>query len=382
MKSPLTFEAFHLQNRMPVLDGVRAFAVLGVVLHHVSVAPFVRLHGFRGVWVFFVLSGFLITTLALREEKRAGSLNIRAFAIRRIFRIMPLFYIALAVYLVWACVLQMEDHADLLKRYLYSYVLYFPEFPIFRYRFILPFSQAWSLGIEEKFYLVWPVLAFWALAHSRYRIPIAVGLLATTFALTARSGYLAQMWGSYTDILIGCLLGLLVHDRRSYNCLRMLGRSEVVVLILALLAAATLSPLTGTQCGERVFSLLAAAAMIGLATNSGVPARVAASRWLVALGAWSYAIYLIHPIAIDSLSKILPEGKLKHLLLLPLTLGVVLPFAWLLHVHVEKPCIELGRRAAARIPKPVKVSIAETHVPESTEEIWRARRDSNPRPAE
>ena len=86
--------------------------------------------------------------------------------------------------------------------------------------------------------------------------------------------------------------------------------------------------------------------MIGLATNSGVPARVAASRWLVAIGAWSYAIYLIHPVAIDSLSKILPEGKLKHLLLLPLTLGVVLPFAWLLHVHVEKPCIELGRRVA------------------------------------
>jgi peptidoglycan/LPS O-acetylase OafA/YrhL len=356
MKSPLTFEAFHLRTRMPVLDGVRAFAVFGVVLHHLGVASFDRLHGYRGVWVFFVLSGFLITTLAMREEKRAGSLNIRAFAIRRIFRIVPLFYIALAAYLVWACIFQMDDQADLLKRYLYSYVLYYPEFPIFRYRFILPFSQAWSLGIEEKFYLVWPVLAFWALAHSRYRIAVSVGLLATTFALTTQDGYLAQMWGSYTDILIGCLLGLLVHDRRSYNCLRMLGRSDIAILILVLVAAATLNPLTRTQPGERLFSLLAAAAMIALTTNSGVLARVVAGRWLVSLGAWSYAIYLIHPIAIDSLSKILPEGKLQHLLLLPLTLGVVLPFAWLLHVHVEKPCIELGRRAAARISKPVRVS--------------------------
>jgi len=73
--SPLTYEAFRLRNRMLPLDGVRACAVLGVLLHHTRNDPFGRLHGFRGVPVFFVLSGFLITTLALREEAETGQLQ-------------------------------------------------------------------------------------------------------------------------------------------------------------------------------------------------------------------------------------------------------------------------------------------------------------------
>jgi len=71
------------------LDGVRPVPSLGYCFHHTRNDPFGRLHGFRGVPVFFVLSGFLITTLALREEAETGQLSIRAFAIRRVFRIMP-----------------------------------------------------------------------------------------------------------------------------------------------------------------------------------------------------------------------------------------------------------------------------------------------------
>ena len=352
MKSPLTYEAYRLRGRMPALDGVRAFAMSGVLLHHTRNAPFGRLHGFRGVWLFFVLSGFLITSLALREEDKAGRLNVRAFAIRRIFRIMPLFYLALGTYVGWACILDMEGHADLLQRYFLSYVLYCPEFPIFRSRFTMPFGQAWSLGIEEKFYLLWPPVAFWWLARSKHRVPLTLGLLGVAAGLTAMNGSLAQMWGSYTDILIGCLLGLLLHNRTAYDHLRVLGRSEVACGVLALLGVAALSRLTGTHLGERLFSVTAAAAIGALVTNAGFPAAVASTSWLVRLGAWSYVIYLTHPIVFDALGSVVPVGRLGDCLTLPLTLAVDLPLCWLLHTRVEQPLIELGRRLALRRPQP------------------------------
>ncbi len=62
MSSVLTYDAYRLRRHFPALDGARALAVLGVLLHHTRGAPFGRLHGYRGVWLFFVLSGFLITT--------------------------------------------------------------------------------------------------------------------------------------------------------------------------------------------------------------------------------------------------------------------------------------------------------------------------------
>src|SRR5689334_19149490 len=177
MARELSFEAFQQRRHMLALDGLRALAIIGVLLHHTRHRPFALVHGFRGVWVFFVLSGFLITTLALREEAREGRLNIRAFMVRRVFRILPLYYLALGTALICVLALGMEhETADLFRRSLASYLFYAPEFPIFLNHFDIPFAQAWSLGIEEKFYLVWPLLAFGLLAHSRYRLAVTVML--------------------------------------------------------------------------------------------------------------------------------------------------------------------------------------------------------------
>jgi peptidoglycan/LPS O-acetylase OafA/YrhL len=347
--NPLTYEAFRLRSRMLPLDGVRAFAVLGVLLHHTRNDPFGRLHGFRGVPVFFVLSGFLITTLALREEAARGQLDVRAFAIRRVFRIMPLFYMALAAYFLWAYVFGMESNGDLLRHYLPSFLLYCPEFPIFQHNFTVPFGQAWSLGIEEKFYLVWPLLAFWWLARSRHRAEVTVGLLAVAAGLTATNGVMAQMWGSYSDILIGCLLALLLHERAVYNYFRWLGRTEVTCAVLVLLGVALLSRFTGTQIGERLFALSAALAIAALVMNAGRPAAFAGNTWLVRIGAWSYAIYLTHPMVFDVLGHVLPAGRRGDYLSLVLTLAIDLPLCWLLHTRVEKPLIAVGRRITAQI---------------------------------
>lgn len=352
MTSPLSYEAFRSRARMPALDGVRAFAIFGVLLHHTRNDPFGRLHGYRGVWLFFVLSGFLITTLALREEDRAGALNLRAFAIRRVFRIMPLFYLALLAYLCWAGLFGMEQNADLLQHFLLSYIVYCPEFPILHNHFTVPFGQAWSLGIEEKFYLLWPLIAFVWLARSKHRLAAGLALLASTLVLTSATTEFAQIWASYSDILIGCLLALLMHDRRAFEHLRILGRTDFTWMVLAALAATTLSRLTGTQLGDTLFSLAAALAIAALVTNTGLAARLASHPWLTRIGAWSYAIYLTHPMAFDVWNRVLPAGHVGDCVTLALTCATDFPLCWLLHTWIEKPLIAVGRAIASRVEQP------------------------------
>ncbi len=350
MPTTLTYEAYRQCRRFPALDGLRAIAILGVLLHHTRNSPFPRLHGYRGVWVFFVLSGFLITTLALREEARRGRLDLRAFWIRRVFRIMPLYYLTLAVFVLWAGVWGLEGHADAFRHALPSYVLYVSEFPIFRSNFQIPFGQSWSLGIEEKFYLLWPLIAFAILARSRYRLLATLVLLATTGIFTITSHGLAQMWGSYTDILLGCLLAQGLDKRVSYRVLAVLGQPAWAWGLWALLAVLTVRPGTGTQFGECLYALTAALALAAVVTGEEGPTAPLRTPWLLRIGAWSYAIYLTHPLALDVVGRALPKGRLGDWLSLPATLLIVLPVCAGLHVYFEKPLIQLGRRLAERRP--------------------------------
>jgi peptidoglycan/LPS O-acetylase OafA/YrhL len=350
MAHALSFDAFQARKHMLALDGLRALAILGVLLHHTRGKPFSMFHGFRGVWVFFVLSGFLITTLALREEARAGRLDLRAFFIRRAFRILPLYYVALVAYMVWVLVLGMDPEAGRFSSHMLNFWLYTPEIPIFENRFQIPFGQAWSLGIEEKFYLVWPLLAFWLLARSQHRVVVTLALIASGCVLTARGGWLAQMWGSYTDILLGCLLALLLHQRAFYERLSTLGRTHFAWATVCLLAAATLYGGSGTQLGERLYSLVAAAAIVALVTGTKGPASIASHPWLVRVGVWSYAIYLTHPIVFDLVNPLFPEGRIWNAMTLPAMLLINLPLCWLLHISLEKPLIGVGRRLATRRP--------------------------------
>ncbi len=350
MTRELTYEAFQQRRYVPALDGLRALAILGVLFHHTPGPVFNILHGYRGVWVFFVLSGFLITTLSLREETRKGQLDIRAFMIRRVFRILPLYYLVLAAFVVWVLVLGMDENAARFQDSMLNYLLYAPEFPVFRYDFAIPFGQTWSLGIEEKFYLVWPLLAFGLLARSRHRLPVTVGLIAVMAILCARGGWLAQMWGSYTDILIGCLVAQLLHHRPTYEKLAVLGRTGIAWAVVALMGLATLSPGLGMQIGERLYSLVGAVTIIALVTNERGPANAASAGWLVKIGLWSYAIYLTHTLVLDAVHPLIPGGILGDFVTLAAVVLIDFPLCWLLHIYFEKPLIALGRRIAARAP--------------------------------
>lgn len=111
-----------------------------------------------------------------------------------------------------------------------------------------------------------------------------------------------------------------------------------------MLAILTVSRITGAQPGERWFSVVSAGMIIALVTNTGALARIAAHRWLRSIGAWSYAIYLTHPIVFDFWNRLLPAGRVGDYLSLALTCITDFPLCWLLHIWVEKPCIDIGRR--------------------------------------
>lgn len=184
---------------VPALDGLRAVAVILVVLFHLRVPGFEA--GFLGVDIFFVLSGFLITSLVLDEIDRTGTISLPAFWARRIRRLVP----ALVVFLVTVAAITWLT-ASLTERDSVRGDLIATTAYVANWRFIetssyfnatgieSPLEHTWSLAIEEQFYLAWPVALVALGAASRWRRPrLAIGVLASTGTL-ASAIMLAILW--------------------------------------------------------------------------------------------------------------------------------------------------------------------------------------------
>src|ERR1700761_6862061 len=100
MQRPSSFLTFKKERYFAALDGARALSILLVITWHVDERRWAYLSGYTGVVIFFVLSGFLIHTLLLREEDRSGTVSLKGFYLRRCFRILPLYFVVIGMYLV------------------------------------------------------------------------------------------------------------------------------------------------------------------------------------------------------------------------------------------------------------------------------------------
>ena len=148
---------------LPSIDSLRALAVLAVIIYHVDVNYLPG--GFLGVDLFFVLSGYLISSLIIKEYKKTGSVNLYNFYIRRARRLLPAVYfmitVGLVVMVLFNEVLLRKSHLDAIFGYIYSsnwwYIFhkldYFDSFGAQS-----PFKHLWSLAIEEQFYMIFPLL--------------------------------------------------------------------------------------------------------------------------------------------------------------------------------------------------------------------------------
>jgi peptidoglycan/LPS O-acetylase OafA/YrhL len=213
------------RERWSALDGLRGLALLAVAAFHTM--PSVP-GGFLGVDLFFVLSGFLITFLLVREHQKFGSIRLRRFYLRRALRLCPALWGLLLIFGLATLALGTRHDVDLLRATVPSVLLYF-----FNWQLVYstrPVTQSllhlWSLAIEDQFYLVWPVLLASLLAlRVRRRWILALVLAAVVAPAFLRagleplpgaldSGHAAQRLYFGTDcradsLFAGCFVGLL-----------------------------------------------------------------------------------------------------------------------------------------------------------------------------
>ena len=326
----------HSVRYIPELDGIRAISILMVLTAHLHTQMWKGLQGGHGVLLFFLLSGYLITSILLKEDRAHGRISIGAFYLRRTFRIFPLYYLVLGIYclLIFGLNFSPEKRLPLAKALPY-YLTYLQEIPFRRPE--TPFYQSWSLGVEEKFYLVWPVLAFTLLARCpRWRIPV-------TFSLILITGLTAKVLSPYVHILMGCLLAFLLDVPRIRSSIARSGALGAWIGLSALGLA------QGFGMEGLAYAFVAACFLALLLTTSSLLNRLVSNAVLVWLGKISYGFYLVHILCLNVAEHLARNAPIPALAIaVVLSAGV----AFLLHVVVESPLISMGRRLARSYAAP------------------------------
>ncbi|WIB43284.1 acyltransferase [Curtobacterium sp. MCLR17_058] len=334
----IAFDRYRSARHFPQLDGLRAVSILLVLTIHSHVSQLRFLNGYTGVTIFFVLSGYLITTLLLREQDKYRRVSLKGFYIRRVFRILPLYYLVLAVNVVAVYAGLGQDPGDFAHR-LVLFLTYLNEFAS-------PgtFGHSWSLAIEEKFYLVWPLLAFTLPVVWKWRVAIA-GALALTAAVSG-------LWGGYLSIyapiIFGCLIALLLHNERGFA---LAGRATRPLpgILLGTLAIVVLLLSTADSHHQVWFGFAFAIALPVLMIGPAGAHGWLSWKPLVFMGRRAYATYLIHPLVGSGLDGVLPNTSelpwsVVHLILMA---AVSIGVAHLLFILFENPATQFGKRLAA-----------------------------------
>ncbi|MGI4952090.1 MAG: acyltransferase family protein [Janthinobacterium lividum] len=346
---------------LPQLDGLRGLAVILVLLAHASVtddlvgaAPFWRLvqvlrTGYVGVDLFFALSGFLITRLLLAERRRAGSINLRRFYVRRVLRIMPVYYISvLVVGAIWPTGPMLRTS---LLLYGFNYYLPFQPTPY-------PLEHVWSLAVEEQFYLIWPLLVgVLPLARMRLATLVAAPLLAVGSAVLLASLVPDLLAGEliYTSLptrAFSLLLGSYVATREFEGAPIRRGvampaclAGGAILLANVIGRAVHLVPPGGWYwCGALVgFGVFAVGIVATAAAPDAPPRMVAALSWapLRFVGRISYGLYLYHlPILYGfGINQAAVGDGGVHAARLALAYGLAAVAATLSYYLVERPLL-------------------------------------------
>jgi peptidoglycan/LPS O-acetylase OafA/YrhL len=317
----------------PALDGLRAISVFLVTFVHVKYhsAIMVHLPGWLGVDFFFIISGFLITTLLLREEQDSGGVDLFAFYARRFFRIVPIYGLVLCVY-VAACLTDAGKWAQL-KHALPYYLTFTNEFVASR----VPFGATWTLGVEEKFYLVWPFVFFVLLARFRKRIAV----LPLLFALTSLLPF--RMARSYFGLLVGCTVAVLFMYRPSWPKVNVLGKWQPGALLALIVFGFYL--VDRNEKFVFFFSICAALLVMHLLTSRDWLEKLLSSSGFVWVGKRSYSMYLIHGLVLDAVQWFInPSNTALQLTVVVISFSVCAMCSDLLFRFVEEPTRRYGKR--------------------------------------
>jgi peptidoglycan/LPS O-acetylase OafA/YrhL len=326
----------------PEIDGLRAIAVLPVILFHAGIPYFSG--GFVGVDVFFVISGYLITTIILKKLAE-GSFSFLDFYERRIRRIFPALFTVLLTCIPFAWATMTPEQYERFSKNLISVVFFFSNIRLWKEQDYFspsaeenPLLHTWSLSLEEQFYFLFPLLMFfiWQLGKcSCFFVISALSIISFVFMLhiyqedSAGAFYLlpARAW----ELGLGCLTAFICW-RYTVKNYRFLATAGVALIVLSVFtfdqsttfpSFYTLTPTIGTVL------------FLTFSNRESIASRLLSTRTLVTIGLISYSAYLWHQPIFAFLRIMVPEhpGTFHMLLLSALTLAL----AFLSWKYVEIP---------------------------------------------
>lgn len=332
------------ERRIPSLDGLRAISITLVILSHLVKWKHISgevlgAYGTLGVFIFFVLSGYLITNILLGEYERKSTISLRNFYLRRAFRIFP----AAFVFLAFVIILYWKQMSWL---HIAAAVFYFANMDASRPWI---FGHLWSLSIEEQFYMLWPfALKQWY----RHRIWIVLGAFWITpvfrtflYALKVHNGWLGSLPLFSSHLAIGCLLAILAPR------LPKIPRAIAVLMVGALILIPWFA---GNTPARTLFSLFILSPLLNISAAGLVlhviqfPYRALNWHPVAWLGRISYSLYLWQELFCSNAA--LHGG---YLLILP-----SLACACLSYYLVEQPMLRMRDRLklqSTSSPRPTPV---------------------------
>jgi peptidoglycan/LPS O-acetylase OafA/YrhL len=345
-------------RHVPALDGLRGVALLGVLLFHANAAlP----GGFLGVDLFFVLSGFLITSLLLAEHRQTGRIVLSSFWVRRARRLFPALLSLMPAIAIYGRFLAKPEEltglrADALAtlgyvanwRAIFSHKSYWDLFAA-----PSPLEHTWSLAIEEQFYIVWPLVVAVLLRRHTKRAVLGLAIGLTLLSMTLMVGLFDASDSSRvylgTDtraagILAGAALATVVSPDATRSCGKR-GRAAPWLDVLGIVAAVGLGAAWWKLTGDSPFlyrgglwlTEVAALALIVCATMGpdSVVSRALSWRPLTLLGTISYGIYLWHwPVdVLLTPARIHVHGIVLHVLRAAITFAI----AGVSYRFIERP---------------------------------------------
>jgi peptidoglycan/LPS O-acetylase OafA/YrhL len=341
------------------LDGLRALAVLVVMgyHHYLHFLP----GGNVGVDVFFVLSGFLITSLLLGEWNNASRISLRSFYGRRALRLLPALLGLLSVTEMFALLRLHNDFFWSVQKAIAGALFYAANWMrVIDINSMGPLPHTWSLSVEEQFYVFWPPILIMLLCHLRRREIFIALLLASTFVAVHRmilwtgEGSWHRIYNGtdtrFDELLTGCLVAFIFNAVGGGNrVLRQVLRYGCFpsAIFLGILTIRPMSHHSMCLYGWVLIELAAAIIICGLVSNpTGRCQRILATQPLVWVGQISYGLYLWHFPIFTKLEQLhLPDVTKTFVMF-----GSAFAVAALSYHFVEKPFLRLKSRFQPSTP--------------------------------
>ncbi|MES2518892.1 MAG: acyltransferase [Bacteroidota bacterium] len=354
----------------PNLNGVRFIAAFWVIVHHIEqfkdkfgfenqlfYTRFIRMIGPLGVFLFFVLSGFLITSLLLVEKERTNTINIGSFYMRRVLRIWPLYFLTVILglfVLPEIHFLDIPEETVLIKEdFTEKIILYFlilPNIVTGVFKHIPYLSQNWSIGVEEQFYYFWP----WVIRQTKTTRLLLVMILFLIAIYLIRSLTVLYMpeigWWKYlnefikslrlTCMILGAIGAYFTYFKLDSTFVKFIfQRGFQVFLYLALITMLYVGVyLPGVN--QEVYALIFTLILMNLAKNPKNILNLENSVFDY-LGKISYGMYMYHTIAVVIGVKISMSYHHSNFVSYPIAFVLTIIMAGLSYQYFEKPFLKL-----------------------------------------